>query len=67
MTDPASALKGEVHQLVDLQIQTLRQPLCLTTFHLLDYRMRSKELTVLYTNWTRYEERVSKVQSRRAS
>jgi hypothetical protein len=48
MTDPASAIKREVHQLVDLQIQTLRQPLCLTTSDLLDYRVRSKKLTVLY-------------------
>jgi hypothetical protein len=48
MTDPASAIKREVHQLVDLQIQTLRQPSCLTTSDLLDYRVRSKKLTVLY-------------------
>jgi len=48
MTDPASAIKREVHQLVDLQIETLRQPSCLTTSDLLDYRMRSKKLTVLY-------------------
>ena len=48
MTDPASAIKREVHQLVDLQIQTLRQPSCLTTSDLLDYRVRSNKLTVLY-------------------
>jgi len=48
MTDPASAIKREVHQLVDLQIQTLRQPSSLTTSDLLDYRVRSKKLTVLY-------------------
>ena len=48
MTDSASAIKCEVHQLVDLQIQTLRQPSCLTTSDLLDYRVRSKKLTVLY-------------------
>jgi hypothetical protein len=48
MTDPASAIKREVHQLVDLQIQALRQPSCLTSSDLLDYRVRSKKLTVLY-------------------
>ena len=35
MTDPASAIKREVHQLVDLQIETLRQPSGLTTSDLL--------------------------------
>jgi hypothetical protein len=48
MTDPASAIKGEVHELVDLQIQTLRQPSCLNTSDLLDYRVRSKKLAALY-------------------
>ena len=48
MTDPASAIKREVHELVDLQIDTLRQPSSLTTSDLLDYRVRSKKLTVLY-------------------
>ena len=47
MTDPASAIKREVHQLVDLQIQTLRQPSCLNTSDLLDYRVRSKKLAAL--------------------
>jgi hypothetical protein len=48
MTDPASAIKREVHQLIDLQIQTLRRPSSLNTSDLLDYRVRSKKLTVLY-------------------
>ena len=48
MTDPASAIKREVHQLVDLQIETLRQLSRLTTSDLLDYRVRSKKLTMLY-------------------
>ncbi|HWO35167.1 MAG TPA: hypothetical protein VNO32_40765 [Candidatus Acidoferrum sp.] len=48
MTDPASAIKREVHQLVDLQIETLRQPSNLTTSDLVDYRVRSKKITVLY-------------------
>jgi hypothetical protein len=48
MADPASDIKREVHQLVELQIQTLRQPSCLNTSDLLDYRVRSKKLTALY-------------------
>jgi hypothetical protein len=48
MTDPASAIKREVHQLVDRQIETLRQPACLTTSDLSDYRARSETITRLY-------------------
>ena len=48
MTDPASAIKREVHQLVNLQIETLRQPSCLTTSDLSDYRVRSEKITTLY-------------------
>jgi hypothetical protein len=48
LTDPASAIKREVHQLVDLQIETLRQPSDLTASELVDYRVRSKKITVLY-------------------
>jgi hypothetical protein len=48
MTDPASDIKREVHRLVELQIQTLRQPSCLNTSDLLYYRVRSKKLAALY-------------------
>jgi hypothetical protein len=48
MTDPASAIKREVHQLVDLQIETLRQLSNLTTSDLVDDRVRSKKIAVLY-------------------
>ena len=48
MTDPASAIKCEVHQLADRQIETLRQPACLTTSELSDYRVRSETITRLY-------------------
>ncbi len=48
MTDPDSAIKREVRQLVDLQIEMLRQPSCLTTSDLLDYRVRSQKIVVLY-------------------
>ncbi len=67
MTDPASAIKREVHQLVDLQIQTLRQPSCLTTSDLLDYRVRSKKLTVLYQALDQIRRASFKGQLRRAS
>ena len=48
MTDPASAIKRQVHQLVDLQIETLRQPCRLTASDLSDYRVRSEKITTLY-------------------
>jgi hypothetical protein len=48
MTDPAAAIKREVHQLVDRQIETLRQPSGLTTSDLSDYRDRSDKITTLY-------------------
>jgi len=67
MTDPASTIKCEVHQLVDLQIQTLRQPSCLTTSDLLDYRVRSKKLTVLYQELDQIRRASFEGQLRRAS
>ena len=48
MTDPTSSIKREVHQLIDLQIETLRQPSNLTASELVDYRVRSKKITGLY-------------------
>lgn len=48
LTDPASALKHEVHQLVDLQIQTLKQPSALTSSQLHDYKLRSEKIRLLY-------------------
>ena len=47
MTDPASAIKREVHELVDRQIETLRKPSGLTTSDLSDYRERSDKITTL--------------------
>jgi hypothetical protein len=67
MTNPASAIKREVHQLVDLQIQTLRQPSCLTTSDLVDYRVRSKKITVLYQELDQIRRTRFKGQLRRAS
>jgi hypothetical protein len=48
MTDPASAIKREVHQLVDRQIATLRQASALTTSDLFDYRELSEKIGTLY-------------------
>jgi len=48
MTDPASAIKREVHQLIDLQIETLRQESSLNVSQLLDYQARSERIRTLY-------------------
>ncbi|MGA8622821.1 MAG: hypothetical protein WB660_30395 [Candidatus Sulfotelmatobacter sp.] len=53
MTHPASAIKHEVHQLADLQIQTLRQQSSLTSSELLDYHGRFEKITVLYQEMDR--------------
>jgi hypothetical protein len=47
MTDPAAAITREVHQLVELQIQTLRQESSLTSSELVDYHIRSGKITML--------------------
>jgi hypothetical protein len=67
MTDPASAIKHEVHQLVDLQIEALRQPSALTSSDLLDYRVRSEKLTMLYQELDRIRRASFKGQLRSAS
>jgi hypothetical protein len=67
MTDPASAIKHEVHQLVDLQIETLRQSSSLTTSDLLDYRVRSQKIGVLYQKSDQMRRASFKVQFRTAS
>jgi hypothetical protein len=67
MTDPASGIKREVHQLIDLQIKTLRQTSCLTTSDLSDYRVRSEKLTVLYHELDQIRRASFKGQLRRAS
>ncbi len=67
MTDPAFAIKRQVHQLVDLQIETLRQPSCLTTSDLSDYSVRSKKITVLYQELDQIRRISFKGQLRRAS
>jgi hypothetical protein len=48
ITDPASTLRREVLQLIDLQIETLRQKSPLTTSQLRDYNARSEKIRELY-------------------
>jgi hypothetical protein len=48
MTDPASAMKREVLQLIELQIETLKREGRLTDFDLEQYRTRSGEIARLY-------------------
>jgi hypothetical protein len=67
LPDPTSVITREVHQLVDLQIQTLRQPSYLTTSDLVDYRVRSEKLTVLYQELDQIQRASFNGQLRRAS
>jgi hypothetical protein len=48
MTDPASAVRREVFQLVELQIETLRQEGRLSESALFEYHARSEKITELY-------------------
>ena len=67
MTDSASAIKHEVHQLVDRQIEALRQPSGLTTSDLSDYRVRSEKITKLYRELDQMRRANFKRPLRRAS
>jgi hypothetical protein len=48
MTDPATAIKREVFQLVDQQIETLRREGHLTDSDLDQFRLRSGRISDLY-------------------
>jgi hypothetical protein len=48
MTDPASAVRSEVFQLIELQIETLKREGPLTDSDLDEYRARSGEIARLY-------------------
>jgi hypothetical protein len=67
MTHPASAIKHEVHQLVDLQIQTLRQESSLTSSDLAGYHLRSEKIAVLYQEMDRISKTRVGTQIPRAS
>jgi hypothetical protein len=48
ITDPGSAIKREVLQLIDLQIETLRRDSSLNSSELIDYKVRSEKIRTLY-------------------
>jgi len=66
MTHPAVAIKREVYQLVDRQIETLRQPASLTSSDLGEYHARSEKITTLDREFDQMV-RTSFWESRRAS
>ena len=66
MTQPAFAIKREVCQLVDRQIEALRQPTSLSSSDLGDYHARSEKITTLYRELDRIAT-TSFWESRRAS
>jgi hypothetical protein len=63
ITDPASAIKREVLQLIDLQIETLKRQSSLDSAQLLDYQERSKQIRTLY----RELDRIGRTQTERKS
>jgi hypothetical protein len=48
MTDPATAIKREVLELIDQQIEILRQARSLTDSDLDQFRLRSGRISILY-------------------
>jgi hypothetical protein len=67
VTDPASAIKREVLQLVEVQIGTLRRTGCLTASDLADYHTRSEKITELYQRIDRIGRTRVDLRSARAS
>jgi hypothetical protein len=53
ITDPASAIKREVLQLIDFQIETLRRDSSLNSSELIDYKARSEKIRTLYVELDR--------------
>ena len=50
VTDPASGIRHEVQQLIQLQIDTMRLESSLTSSQLWEYHSRSQRITALYRN-----------------
>ena len=48
VTDPASGIRHEVQQLIQLQIDTQRLESSLTSSQLLEYHSRAQRITALY-------------------
>jgi hypothetical protein len=57
ITDPASALKRAVLELIDLQIETLRQESPIDSPQLQEYQARSERIRKLYGELDRLGER----------
>jgi hypothetical protein len=57
MTTPASAIKDEVRLLIDIQIETLRQPAPITSSQLPEYHYRSEKLRTLCQELDRIDTR----------
>jgi hypothetical protein len=55
VTDPATAIQQEVHQLISAQIETLRRPSFLTDSELLEYRTRAERIENLFSVLDRIE------------
>ena len=67
MTDPASAIKRQASQLIELQIDTLRQDGRLADSDLADYHTRSEEISQLYRELDRIARARIEFRSARAS
>jgi hypothetical protein len=67
MTDPATAIKHEVQQLVELQIETLRREGKLTDCDLERFRARSGRISRLYQELDRIGRTRLEWRSERAS
>ncbi len=67
MTDPASAIRREVHHLVEIQIESFKQDSSLTASQLLAYHGRSDEITRLYSELDVIAKRQLDISSVRAS
>ena len=66
ITEPATDIKREVLQLIDLQIATLRQDSSLDSSQLQDFRARSKRLRELYKEIDRIGRARSRAEFRSA-
>jgi hypothetical protein len=62
-TEPASTIKRELLQLIDLQIATLRQQSSLDSFQLQDFRARAERLRELYKELDRIGRARSRTES----
>lgn len=67
ITDPASAIKREVLQLIDLQIETLKQESSLDHSQLQNYQLRSERIRKLYEELDRIRRATTALKVARAS